>query len=205
MPTVWHTAHVSPLHSVNMSEGAKHTSSRLGTQSTMRNQIPGPGREAKGIPYLTEWRLSFSFPGAGSCQRELWILNLEGSSSIYYFQIWESKARRKVWNVIREGRKHIFTSLTVARQYFYVKWKAMELGKMHDATQTEILQTPCLLLSQTLFPPPKWNGKKKKIEITKRTAEILAGQLMSDRSVTPVKKIKRGKKKNGFVKNSEVL
>lgn len=76
---------------------------------------------------------------------------------------------------------------------------------MHDASQPEILQTPCLLVSQTLFPPPKRNGKKKKIEITKRTAEILAGQLMSDRSVTHVKKIKRGKKKNGFVKNSEVL
>ena len=64
---------------------------------------------------------------------------------------------------------------------------------------------PAYLSHKLCFLLPNEMGKKKKIEITKRTAEILAGQLMSDRSVTHVKKIKRGKKKNGFVKNSEVL
>lgn len=92
---VWHAAHVSPLHSVNKSEGTKHTSSMSGTQSTVRSQIPGQSREGKGASYLTEWRLSFSFPGAGLCQRELWILNFEGSSSIYYFQIWKAKQEEK--------------------------------------------------------------------------------------------------------------
>lgn len=200
---VWHAAHVSPLHSVDMSEGAKHTSSRLGTQSTMRNQIPGPGREAKGIPYLTEWRLSFSFSGAGPCQRELWILNLEGSSSIYYFQIWESKARSVECHQGRE-KAHLY-KLDCGPAIFLCQMEGNGAGQnawcLTTRNFTDTL--PTCLTNSVSSSQTKW--EKKKIEITKRTAEILAGQLMSDRSVTHVKKIKRGKKKNGFVKNSEVL
>lgn len=77
------------------------------------------------------------------------------------FSDMEKQSKKKSVECRQGRKKHIFGNLIVARWYLYVKRKAMEMGKMHGVSERETLQTPCLLLSQTLFPPPKINGGKK--------------------------------------------
>lgn len=145
-----------------MSERLEHVSTMLVTRSAKMSQIPGPGREAEGTAYFIEWWIPFSFPGAGSCQTKLWVLNFEDSCSIALFSDMEKQSKKKSIEWHQGRKKAHFYKLDCGLAIFYFKWKAREMSKTCGVSQREILQTPCTSLTKSAsFSQKKWKKKKK--------------------------------------------
>lgn len=141
------------------------SSTMLGTRHTYIDKIIKAEEESQGIECFMEWWMSFYFFRAWLCQKKLWMLNSEITSSILFFSYMEkldAKKENVEWN--EEKKNHNFISLSLTQPYF-IQMKGSRNGQnAYCLTEWNRHITGALNTSLTnfIFSQSGWEKKLKK-------------------------------------------